>query len=318
MRDKRLLLRRVALCAAVVATVPYLVLKLLWLNGSRVGMTDPDDLHEMSSTRFVAGNTITILLMLIAAAFVIALTRSWATKVPAAVVFVLGAGATGLLAPILVGLPIGAAVQAVAKGDVRPAPGTGLAPWVFGIVYSGFGLLGLAMGILVVLHVLERWGALISQPPERPSWPSTLAGALGLLPFGAAMGYWGVAGVGDSGPQGMDLPAQRTVLVVTGVLSVAAFVLPGMSTFGRRWPRLAWLVTWTGCCVAALQGPTEILLAQGGKTEPAVAAIALLATPGACIYGVSILKRRLDRAPVGAPSTTSEVGAVHRPVQSRA
>ena len=138
----------------------------------------------------------------------------------------LGAGATGLLAPILVGLPVGVAVQAVATDDVGPAPDTGLAPWVFAVVYSGFAVLGLALAVLVIFHVLDRWGSLISQPPKQPWWPSTMAGAVGLLPFGAAMAYWGVAGVGDSGPQGMTLPAQRTVLVVTGVLSVAAFVVP--------------------------------------------------------------------------------------------
>jgi hypothetical protein len=167
-----------------------------------------------------------------------------------------------------------------------------LATWVFGVVYLGFGLLGLAMAVLVILHVLDRWGSQISQPPRRPSWPSMLAGTVGLLPFGAAMSYWGLSGPGTSGPQGMDLPAQRTVLVVTGIMSMAAFVVPILSNSARRWPRLAWLITWTGCCVAALQGPTQILLAQGGVLERAVAIVAVLATPGACIYGLSILKER--------------------------
>jgi hypothetical protein len=313
MRDRRLFLQRTALAAALVATLPYLVLKVMWLAGSTVGMTDPDDLHEMSSTRFVAGNTITVLLMLVAAVFVVALTRPWADKVPARVVFVLGAGATGLLAPILLGLPVGLVVDAVATGDVGPAPGTGMATWVFGVVYSGFGLLALAMAVLVIAHVVGRWGPLMAQAPRRPSWAATLAGAAGLLPFAAAMGYWGFAGVGSSGPQGMNLPSQRTVLVLTGVLSLAAFAVPHLSNPARRWPRLAWLFTWTGCCVAALQGPTEILLAQGGKVEPAVAVIAVLSTPGACVYGLSILKQRLRPGPSGSPSMASSVGAVHRP-----
>jgi hypothetical protein len=162
------------------------------------------------------------------------------------------------------------------------------------MVYSGFGVLGLAMAVLVARHVLDRWGSLISRPPRRPSWTATLAGAAGLLPFGAAMGYWGLAGPGSNGPQGMDLPAPRTVLVVTGLLSIAAFVVPTLSDSTRRWPRLAWLTTWTGCCVAALQGPAQILLAQGGRVEPVVAVIAVLSTPGACIYGLSILNQQLS------------------------
>jgi hypothetical protein len=292
-------LQRAALVVAVLATVPYLVLKLLWLNGSTVGMTDSGGLDEMGSTRFVAGNSITVLLMLVAAVFVVALTRSWADRVPARLVIVLAAGATGLLGPILVGLPIGMAVEAVAMGDVRPAADTGLSPWVFGLVYTGFGLLGLTMAFLVILHVLDRWGSLISQPPRTPLWPAVLAGAVGLLPFGIAMTYWGLAGPGTSGPQGMVMPAQRTVLVVTGILGIAAFVVPTLSDSARRWPRLAWLTTWTGCCIAALQGPAQILLAQRGEVEPAVALIAVLSTPGACIYGLSILNQRLSRMPSG-------------------
>jgi hypothetical protein len=287
-------LRRAALVTAVLATVPYLVLKLLWLTGSKIGTTDQHGQDELSSARFVAGNSITVLLMVVAALFVVALTRSWAHRVPARLVFVLAAGATGLLGPILVGLPVGLAVQAVARGEVRPSEDTGMAPWVFAVVYCGFGLLGLAMAVLVIAHVLDRWGSLISQRPRRPSWPFTVAGAVGLLPFGAAMGFWGLAGPGNSGPQGMDLPAQRTVLLVTGMLSIAAFVVPMLPAQASRWPRLAWLTTWTGCCIAVFQGPTQVLLAHGGQVEPAVAVIAVLAAPGAGIYGLGTLKQRLS------------------------
>ena len=305
MRDHRPRLQRAALVVAVLATVPYLVLKVLWLTGSKIGTTHRHGQDELSSTRFVAGNSITLLLMVVAALFVVALTRSWADRVPARLVFVLAAGATGLLGPILVGLPVGLAVQAVARGEVRPAEDTGMAPWVFGVVYCGFGLLGLAMAVLVIAHVLDRWGSLISRPPRRPSWPYTLAGAVGLLPFGAAMSYWGLAGPGDSGPQGMDLPAQRTVLVVTGMLSIAAFVVPMLPAVTGRWPRLAWLTTWTGCCVAALQGPTEVLLAQGGTVEPAVAVLAVLSTPGACIYGLGIFRRTRTGRRAGLSEVTT-------------
>ena len=134
MRDQRLALYRAAFFAAVVATAPYLVLKLLWLTGSRIGTTDRRAPDELSSTRFVLGNSITVLLMLVAAVFVFALTRSWASRLPAPLVFVLTAGATGLLAPIVVGLPIGLAVQAITRGETGPGEDTGMAPWVFGVV----------------------------------------------------------------------------------------------------------------------------------------------------------------------------------------
>jgi hypothetical protein len=287
----RLSLPRLALSAAVVATVPYLVLKLLWLSGSTIGITSGAGATEMTGYRFVAGNIVTVLLILVAVVFMIALTRSWARRMPAWIVVVLGAGATGLLAPILLGLPLGLGIQLAVLGEMKPAEDTGLAPWVFGVVYSGFGLLAVAMAVLAATYVVERWALLIAQPPRRPSPLATLGGAVGLLPFGIAMGYWGVFGPGTSGPQGMDLPAQRTVLVVTALLGVAAFVVPFLSQSARRWPRIAWLITWTGCCVTATQGPTLILLAQGGDVQPAIALIALIATPGSVIYGLRILHR---------------------------
>ncbi len=295
----------VVMATAVLATVPYVVLKLLWLAGSTVGVTDEAALTELHSTRFVAGNTITLLLMLLAAAFVIALTRPWADRVPAAVVFVLGAGATGLLAPIVVGMPFGLALEAVLRGGVTPDADTGLAPWVFGIVYSGFGLLGLAMSVLVIAYVLRRWGPLLQVPPARPSPPAFVAGAAGLLSFAAAMSYWGIFGPGESGPLGMHHPAQRTVLLATGLLAAAAYVAPLVTSYNTRWPRTAWLATWTGCCVTALQGPALLLLAEGGTFQPAVAVVAAVSVPGACVYGLGVLRGRLSRGKQPGRSLTA-------------
>jgi hypothetical protein len=187
-------------------------------------------------------------------------------------------------------------VEALADGGVEPAGEAGLEPWVYAVVYSGFGLLALAMGVVLLDHVLRRWAYLVAEPPQWPSWSASLVGALGLLPFALAMAFWGSLGPGGSGPQGMDRPAQRTVMVVTGVLSAAAFVVPFSSRAARRWPEIAWLVAWTGCCVAAVQGPAQLLLAHGGNVEPVVASIALLTTPGACAFGVHLLRRQLGRA----------------------
>jgi hypothetical protein len=286
---------------AVAAIVPYVTLKLRWLAGSTVGVTSADGLAQMHSARFVAGNTITVALVATAGGFVVALTRPWADRVPAPLVFVLGAGATGLLAPILTGLPLGLAVQVALGGDLMPAEEAELAPWVFGVVYSGFGLLGLAMAVLGLDHVRRRWGHLLDEPPTPPSRMATVAGAAGLVPFAAAMTAWGVAGVGDSGPRGMTSPAQRTVLVVSGLLAAAAYAAPLAPAAAQRWPRTAWLLTWTGCCVAAMQGPAQVLLAQGGRARPVVAAVAALSAPGAGTYGLGILRRRLQRAGNSGP-----------------
>ena len=285
--------RRAALSVAVAAAVPYVALKVMWLSGSTIGMTSSAGAHEMRGARFVTGNVVTVLMVMVALAFVIAVTRPGARRVPGWIVLVLGAGATGLLAPILVGLPTGVVIQLAVDGYVKPADDTGLASWVFGVVYSGFGLLAVAMAVLVAAYVLDRWAHLMVTEPKPPSTLAALAGAVGLLPFGAAMVWWGVSGPGNTGPQGMDLPAQRTVLIVAGAISVAAFVVPFLNGRADRRPRTAWLVLWTGACVSALQALALVLLAQGGDIRPAVVLIALLATPGSCIYGLSILRRHL-------------------------
>jgi len=293
----RLSLRYATLVAAVLATVPYVVLKAMWLAGSTVGMTGDGEAGEMSSTRFVAGNVATVAMMLIAVAFMVLLTRPRAYRLPGWLVFVLGAGATGLLAPILLGLPLGVGIQLAVRGEIKPADDTGLAPWVFGVVYSGFGVLAVAMAVSVLTYVANRWGHLLTKPPRLPSKPAVLVGALGLLPFGSAMAWWGVRGPGGTGPQGMDQPAQRTVLVVTGVLALLAFAVPFLQRTTRHWPRLAWLVTWTGCCIAALQGPTQILLAQNAEVQPGVALIGLLAVPGSCVYGLAVRRQHASTTP---------------------
>lgn len=298
--------QRIALVAAVAAATPYAVLKMMWLAGSTLGMTSAPGSTEMSGTRFVAGNTVTVMLMVVAVAFLAALTRPWAHRVPAGVVFVLGAGATGLLAPILLGLPLGLLIQAVTSGDIRPDE-DGLAPWVFGVVYTGFGVLATCMVVIVLSHVQQRWGHLLTVPPHPPARWVSVAGAAGLLPFAATMAYWGMLGPADTGPQGMDQPAQRTVLLVTAALAFAAFATPHLTRLTRRRPRLAWFLAWTGCCVAALQGPTHLLLAQGGNATVATSVVAALATPGACLYGLGLLGRirrtdppRSDRPAAGS------------------
>ena len=300
-------MRNAALVAAVLATVPYLVLKAMWMAGSTVGMTGHGEKVEMTSTRFVAGNVATVAMMLVAVAFMVLLTRAWAYRLPSWVVFALGAGATGLLAPILLGLPLGVGIQLAVRGEMKPAGDTGLAPWVFGVVYSGFGVLAVAMAVLVLTYVADRWGHLLVEPPRPPARPAVLVGALGLLPFGAAMVWWGVLGPGDTGPQGMDQPAQRTVLVVTGVLALLSFAVPFLQRTTRHWPRFAWLVTWTGCCVTALQGPAQILLAQDAEVQPTVALIALLAVPGSCVYGLAVRRRHASTTPASARAVRPKV-----------
>jgi hypothetical protein len=123
-------------------------------------------------------------------------------------------------------------------------------------------------------------------------WVSVVGG-LGLLPFGAAMLWWGVFGPGSTGPQGMDAVVQRATLVVTGLLAVGGFLAPLLPGIARRGPRLAWLALWVGCTTAALQAPSQVLLANAGHPTPAILLIGLLTVPGSCMYGLLVLRGHL-------------------------
>ena len=290
----------VALALAVAAVTPYLALKVLWLSGSSIGLT-AEAASTMSSSRFVVGNAITVALELVALLLAWSLTRPWARDVPARLLAVLGAGAPGLLAPVLVGMPLGQVAETMTHG--RPSfDGEGMESWVFACVYGGFVVLGVALAVILGQYAVDRWGHRFVTPPRVVRSWTFAVGVLGLTPFGLAMVWWGLAGPGTLGPQGMTAPAQRTVLVVTGVLALAALLAP-LTVRTREVPpgaaRARWLVVWVGCCTAALQGPTQLLLAHGGDVQPAIAAIALLATPGAIVHGLGLLGARPQKGAGG-------------------
>ncbi|HYH33659.1 MAG TPA: hypothetical protein VD814_00760 [Nocardioides sp.] len=285
----------VALGLVVIAVVPYLVLKVLWLAGSTIGVRDEAVLSELHSTRMVVGNNVTIVLELLAVGLAVALASGWGRRVPGWVMLGLGAGATGLLAPILLGLPIGSALQLVAEGDVHTAGMDHLSPWVFATVYGGFALL--AVGILTLAwgHAATRWGHVLGRTPGRPPAWGVVVGGLGMVPFGAAMLWWGVSGPGSSGPQAMDAVVQRTTLVVTGLLVLGGFLAPLLGRMPARAPQLTWLLLWVGCTTAALQAPTQVLLANGGNPTRAMVLMGLLTVPGSSLYGLLVLRRHLTR-----------------------
>jgi hypothetical protein len=283
----------VALGLLVIAVVPYIALKLLWLTGASIGVRNETALAELHSTRMIVGNNVTILLELMAVGLALALASDWRRRVPAWIVLGVGAGATGLLAPILLGLPVGSVLQLAVQGDVRTGGMDHLSPWVFAIVYGGFGLMAIGIVVLASRYAAARWGHVLRRPPGAPPVLVRVAGGLGLLPFGAAMLWWGVFGPGSTGPQAMDAVVQRATLVVTGLLAVAGFLAPLLPGISRRRPRLTWLAIWVGCTTAALQAPTHVLLADGGHPSRAMLLIGVLTVPGSSIYGLLLLRRHL-------------------------
>jgi hypothetical protein len=289
----RVRIEPVALGLVVLAVVPYLALKVLWLTGVGIGARSEAVLAELHSTRMVVGNNVTIVLELMAVGLALALASGWGRRVPAWIMLGVGAGATGLLAPILLGLPVGSVLQLSVQGDVRTNGMDHLSPWVFAIVYGGFGLMAVGIVVLASRYAAARWSHVLRRPPGRPPVWASGTGGLGLLPFGAAMLWWGVSVPGSTGPQAMDAVVQRVTLVVTGLLAVAGFLAPLLPGIARRGPRLAWLALWVGCTTAALQAPSQVLLANGGHPTGAILLMGLLTVPGSATYGLLVLRGHL-------------------------
>ncbi|MFB9543364.1 hypothetical protein [Micromonospora sagamiensis] len=286
--------QRVALALALAAVTPYVVLKLLWLAGSHVGMRPGTGTGDMHTTRMVVGNVVTLGLQALAVALAFALASTRGRRVPPWLILLIAGGATGLLAPIAVGLPLGTLIQTAVDGTVSSGNEGNLEGWVFALVYGGFGILALALAALLVMHVIERWGWLLLDAPRPPrQWWARLAG-VAVLPFGLAMCYWGLAGPGEHGPAGMDAVAQRAVLLATGLLTLIGVTAPHLAGRGPFSPAVRWALTWTGCATAALQGPAQLLLANAGRPAVLVVALGLLATPAACVYGFAGLHQHLS------------------------
>lgn len=154
----RLLLRAVA----VAACLPYLSLKVAWIAGSHIGIPEGSSLLDHRGLMAVA-NSVTVLMDGAVIVLALLLTRPWGRRVPAWLLGLPMWVATGLLLPIMAGFPAQLAVQALG-GSVNNAEGTGrdafLDEWVFGVVYGGFILQGLSLGLLFALYARDRWGHL--------------------------------------------------------------------------------------------------------------------------------------------------------------
>lgn len=285
--------RRIAFWTALFSAVPYLVLKVLWLGGADVGIRPGEQAEVMQEPRMVVGNLITIGLMLIGVMLALVLARNRHGRMPAWIVLFVAGGAAGLLAPIMLGLPIGIALQWVVAGELSGGVDGELEGWVYAVVYGGFAVMGAALSTLLVVYADERWGRLFRAAPRPPGsgWIRGLAVA-GMAPFGIAMLSWAVTGPGAFGPNGMESLAQRSVLAATGVLVLAGLAVPFVTGMTERMPRAAWLIGWVGCCTAAVQGPSQLILAHDGDVSPAIAALTVVTTPAAAAFGLAVLQRR--------------------------
>lgn len=255
---------RIRICVAtVLACLPYTLLKIAWVLGWGIGVTDAG-FTDIS----LGANSVTGFMDLVAIVLAVALVHPAGRRIPTFLV----AGplwiGIGLLVPVAGGFAFGSIAQLATGGGSPAEADGGLQPWVFLVVYGGFVLQAVLLGAGFTLYARERWPWLFAggrEPgdagPTRPL--QNLLGGLfvpAALGFGALCVGWAVTG----GGRFLDpSTAQRVMLVGTGALGVAGAVAFVALMLGHRM-RPRWLVlgfVGTGVVFTdALSGLLNILL----------------------------------------------------------
>jgi hypothetical protein len=234
----------------IVAVLPYLALKGLWLGGSTVGVPAGSLVAEPA---FVAANVVTALLDAAAIGVALALTHRWGLRWPAWLVLVPAWVGVGLLLPIVVGV-VNAAAAAATGGDAVSLEGGLVQPWVYVVAYTSFTVQGLLLTASFGFYARDRWSDLVGEddgslsgrtPPTRPiQLVLGTGGAVAAVAVGAAhllMAFGADGAVPGAYGDGWDYTA-RSGEVVDGVLALVAAT--GVLAVLRRGP------TWTSCTAA--------------------------------------------------------------------
>jgi hypothetical protein len=260
-------LRAVAFVAAVVSCLPYLALKVSWIAGAELGIPESSPLLDPANVPTMrAVNALTVLMDSAVIGLALVLTRPWGRRVPAWLL----AGpvwlATGLLGPIVVGFP----AQVVASLVTGPSTAARdadvfLDPWVFTVVYTGFVLQALALGVLFIGYAGERWAYMwrgriaglpstTTQPALRLTAAMTIVLASFPLTFQVLWSSGSVRGLnaGRAEQHGLDeLLAQATHVPFT-LAAVVGAVMLAFRLGGRLRLPLPLALTWVGS--AAMTG----------------------------------------------------------------
>ncbi|MER5205660.1 hypothetical protein [Streptomyces sp. NPDC002825] len=152
--------RRALRATAILACLPYISLKVAWVAGSELGIPAGSVLLERREL-MAAVNAVSVVADVLVVVLALLLTQAWGRRFPAWLLALPMWAATGLLAPIMTGYPGQLAVALLSGDEKAAAPAEPfLDEWVFGVVYGGFILQGLALGTLFTLYARDRWGHL--------------------------------------------------------------------------------------------------------------------------------------------------------------
>ncbi|MFF5972798.1 hypothetical protein ACFY7C_14885 [Streptomyces sp. NPDC012769] len=280
-------LRRTLRVLAVLGTLPYIALKVAWTAGSTIGIPEGSVLLDHPAMMAVV-NGISVLADAVVVLLALLLTRPWGLRVRAWLLAFPVWAAIGLLAPIMVAYPAQVAVALLGgpgSASAGPPDEPFLDAWVFPVVYGGFIVQGLSLGILFVLYARDRWGHVwrgrLGELPTAVSGPvlraCAVAGAVLALAPAALHILWAcgtarglspeLTGAYDADRAVVD--AVRAVFLLVAAVATPALVLRRPA---RRAVRTTMALAWvssgaTGCWGAYMSLVALLPLADPGK-EP--------------------------------------------------
>lgn len=264
---------RITFGALVLACLPYLLLKAAWVGGSTIGIPATSVLLEGDRVLIMrAVNALTFGMDAIALGLGLALVHRRGRDLPGWLLAVPAWLATGFLAPILLALPLQLAVGVTVPESAGEPPPNFLEPWVFTVVYAGFGAQALTLGILFARYVHTRWSALWASPAATvpPATAQALRGSavvavlLAAIPLALQMLWASGSRIGlnaaatDGGTNHLVQQATYATGTLAGV--VGLLLLARRPGTVRRVP-LA--LTWAGSATLAAWGAWLVLTSLG-------------------------------------------------------
>lgn len=241
--------RVTAAIVAIAAMLPYLTLKIVWMAGGTVGVSDPAMMNDASMMTL---NAATFGMDVVGLILALAFTMRWGMRLPVWLVLLPIWVGTGLLGPIVASVPLSVIVEG---GAAFPVGGP-IAQWVYVAVYASFIGQGIGLTAAFALYARDRWPHLFTTPIAYGSAFAGLHAVIGwgvllfAVPIGAINLYWAFGGEAGLARQIVDAYSASGAIqqAVTGLLALAAgvglFVL-GRGRSGRAfWPPM--VVTWLG------------------------------------------------------------------------
>jgi hypothetical protein len=223
--------------------------------------------------RVACFGAITMSMDLAAVVVALAFTYRWGERLPAWLVLPPIWVATGLLAPITLGVPLGSLVQALAGGS-PVTPDNGLRGWVYAVVYGGFIVQAIMLLATFGFYARSRWAEVfrlrVMDLPAVSAWQLRIAdvAAVVAIGYGVLHVVWALSGGGFGGdPASVQTALQKTFWAVQGPLSMVGAA--GVLTLAHRWGHGRLLVplasAWVGTGVVFASGLYAAMVAAGSS-----------------------------------------------------